>query len=145
MPSFAPTDKVTVAQDPPKLSFPGANPNSTYMIVSLDIDVPFSTFNILGPILHWIQSGIKVTNETKLESDAPFIADYIAPAPPPIGAPHRYLFFLYEQPDGFDLTAHAPADGKKLGLLNRMRYDFDAWAEEIKLGPIVAFNYFTSN
>ncbi|KAJ5795054.1 Protease inhibitor (Tfs1) [Penicillium paradoxum] len=134
-----------VAQNPPKLAFSGANPTSTYLVVSLDIDAPFTAFNFLGPILHWIQSDIKVTGEAALQYDAPFIANYIGPAPPPVGGPHRYLFFLYEQPEGFDLKAHAPAGGKKLGNVGRMRYDLDAWAKEVKLGPVVAFNYFTSN
>ncbi|KAJ5941327.1 hypothetical protein N7516_001495 [Penicillium verrucosum] len=133
------------AQEPPKLSFAGANPTSTYLVVSLDTDAPFPSFGILGPILHWIQSDIKVTSEGVLVSDAPFIANYIGPAPPPMSAPHRYMFFLYEQPAGFDLTAHAPAAGKKFGNSNRIRYDLDAWAESIKLGPLVAFNYFTCN
>lgn len=137
--------KTTAAQEPPKLFFAGANPTSTYMVVGLDIDAPFPSFGILGPILHWIQSDIKVTSEGALEFDAPFVANYIGPAPPPGSAPHRYIFFLYEQPADFDPTAYAPADGKKLGNWNRMRYDLDAWAEEIKLGPLVAFNYLTSN
>ncbi|KAJ5443169.1 hypothetical protein N7445_004282 [Penicillium cf. griseofulvum] len=133
------------AQELPRLSFAGANPTSTYLVVSLDIDAPFPAFGILSPILHWIQSDMKVTSDATLESNAPFIANYIGPAPPSISAPHRYLFFLYEQPEDFDLTAYAPAGGKNLGNLSRMRYDFDAWAEEIKLGPPVAFNYFTCN
>ncbi|KAJ5416865.1 uncharacterized protein N7487_000415 [Penicillium crustosum] len=119
------------AQEPPKLTFAGANPTSTYLVVGLDIDAPFPSFGILGPILHWIQSDIKLNSEGVLVSDAPFVANYIGPAPPP--------------PADFDLTAYAPVDGKKLSNSNRMRYDLDAWAEEIKLGPLVAFNYFTSN
>ncbi|CAG8027184.1 unnamed protein product [Penicillium nalgiovense] len=133
------------AQKPPKLHFPGANPSSTYLIVSLDIDAPFPSFGILSPILHWIQSDIKVTSEGALEFDAPFVANYIGPAPPPMSTPHRYIFLLYEQPADFDLKAHAPAGGKKLSNSNRMRYDLDAWAEEVKLGPVLAFNYFTCN
>ncbi|KGO68805.1 Phosphatidylethanolamine-binding protein PEBP [Penicillium italicum] len=133
------------AQEAPKLFFAGASPTSTYLVVGLDIDAPFPSFGILGPILHWIQSDVKVNSEGALEFDAPFVANYIGPAPPPMSGPHRYIFFLYEQPAGFDLTAYAPAGGKKLGNSNRIRYDLDAWAEEIKLGPLVAFNYFTSN
>ncbi|KAJ5562815.1 Phosphatidylethanolamine-binding protein PEBP [Penicillium sp. DV-2018c] len=134
-----------VAQEPPKLFFSGADPASTYMVVCLDIDAPFQTLNFLGPVLHWIQSDLKVTSDGELKSDAPFVADYIGPAPPPVGAAHRYLFFLYEQPANFDHTAHAPVGGKKLGAMSRMRYDLETWAEMIGLGPIVAFNYFTSN
>ncbi|KAJ5512377.1 Protease inhibitor (Tfs1) [Penicillium fimorum] len=132
-------------QELPKLSFAGANTTSTYLVVSLDIDAPFPSFVILSPILHWIQSDIKVTSEGAFEFDAPFVANYIGPAPPPISAPHRYLFLLYEQPEAFDLTAYAPTGGRNVSNSSRMRYDLDAWAEEIKLGPPVAFNYFTCN
>ncbi|KAJ5451376.1 hypothetical protein N7491_000558 [Penicillium cf. griseofulvum] len=127
------------AQELPRLSFAGANPTSTYLVVSLDIDAPFPAFGILSPILHWIQSDMKVTSDATLESNAPFIANYIGPAPLLSARPIDTSFSY------FDLTAYAPAGGKNLGNLSRMRYDFDAWAEEIKLGPPVAFNYFTCN
>lgn len=143
----------TDAQDPPKIFFPGLSPSKTYLCVNLDIDAPFPSWSFLGPILHWIQPGYKPkitatdsdSEPSTLDTTAPFIADYIGPAPPPGSAPHRYLFFLYEEPEGFDPSLHAPAGGKKMGNWPRMRYDFDAWAEEVKLGPVLAFNYFTSN
>ncbi|KAJ5981188.1 hypothetical protein N7499_001799 [Penicillium canescens] len=133
------------AQAPPKLTFSSASPTRTYLVVSLDMDAPFPSFSVLGPILHWIQSEVKVGDSSVLGSEAPFVANYIGPAPPPGSAPHRYIFFLYEQPEGFDHKDHSPADGKELGLMGRIRYDFDAWAEKINLGPPVAFNWFVSN
>ncbi|KAJ5619064.1 protease inhibitor (Tfs1) [Penicillium lagena] len=132
------------AQSPPALSFPSASPTKTYLAISLDIDAPFPSFDVLGPILHWIQPNVKVSGES-LSTDAPFVANYIGPAPPPGSSPHRYTFFLYEQPEGFDYKKYAPADGKTLGNWSRMRYDLDAWAKEIGLGDVLAFNYFTSN
>lgn len=135
----------TDAQSPPELSFPGASPDKTYFVVGLDIDAPFPSFDVLGPILHWIQPGVKVTESSGLDISGPFVANYIGPAPPPGSSPHRYIFFLYEEPAGFDLKKYAPVDGKPLGNWHRMRYDFDSWAKEINLGPLVAFNYFTSN
>lgn len=133
------------AQEAPKLFFAGAKPNTKYVIVSLDIDAPFPSFGVLGPILHWIQSDAKITDSSLLEFDAPFVANWIGPAPPPGSAPHRYIFFLYEQPETFDLKDHAPADGKELSVWSRMRYNLDGWAEEVKLGSPVAFNYFFCN
>lgn len=121
------------------------------MIVGLDIDAPFPSFGVLGPILHWIQPGLQPTplqdqpNSFKLKNTAPFVANYIGPAPPPGSSPHRYIFMLYEQPAGFSGAKYAPADGKNLGNMHRMRYDLDAWEKEISLGPILAANYFTSN
>jgi phosphatidylethanolamine-binding protein (PEBP) family uncharacterized protein len=88
---------------------------------------------------------VKATETSTLDTSAPFIANYIGPAPPPGSSPHRYIFFLYEEPAGFEPKKHAPADGKTLSNWNRMRYDLDSWAKEIGLGSVLAFNYFNSN
>lgn len=143
------TDEVLEAQSPPELSFTVPTPSSTYMVIGLDIDAPFPAFGPLGPILHWIQPGLKVTpsadGPSTLTSSEPFVANYIGPAPPPFGGPHRYIFFLYEQPPSFDGKKYAPPDGKKLGNGSRMRYDLDAFEKEAKLGSVLAVNYFKSN
>jgi len=132
------------AQDAPTLSFSAASPTKTYLAISLDIDAPFPSFGVLGPILHWIQPNVTVSGAS-LKTDGPFVANYIGPAPPPGSSPHRYTFFLYEQPEGFDYKKYAPEGGKTLSNWGRMRYDLDAWAKEIGLGEVVVFNYFTSN
>jgi phosphatidylethanolamine-binding protein (PEBP) family uncharacterized protein len=134
------------AQSPPELALQVPDPSKTYMVVALDIDAPFVSFDVLGPILHWIQPGLKsTTTSSSLAATEPFVANYIGPAPPPGSGPHRYVFFLYEQPVGFDGKKYAPADGKNLSNWNRMRYSLDAWEKEAKLGPVVAVNYFKSN
>lgn len=137
--------KSTDAQTPPELFFEGLDASKIYLIVGLDIDAPFPSWGVLGPILHWIQPGVKVTESSTLDTSGPSISNYIGPAPPPGSSPHRYIFFLYEEPAGFDAKKHAPADGKNLSTWSRVRYDFDSWAKEINLGPVLAFNYFTSN
>jgi phosphatidylethanolamine-binding protein (PEBP) family uncharacterized protein len=72
------------------------------------------------------------------------VADYAGPAPPPPSASHRYVFMLYEQPEGFNAKKYAPADGKKMGLWPRVRYDLAAFENRAKLGPVIACNYFNS-
>ncbi|KAI9931240.1 hypothetical protein ASPWEDRAFT_166813 [Aspergillus wentii DTO 134E9] len=137
------------AQLPPELSFTAPSLNGTYMVVSLDIDAPFPSWGVLGPILHWIQPGLQPVSSNQdtftFRATAPFVANYIGPAPPPGSSPHRYAFFLYEQPPGFDGKKYAPSNGQNLGNWNRMRYDLGAWEKEIKLGPVLAANYFVSN
>lgn len=118
------------------------------MAVGLDIDAPFPSFGVLGPILHWIQPGLKAEFQDggfRLKATAPFVANYIGPAPPPGSAPHRYMFMLYEQPEGFEGGKYAPAGGEEMGNWGRIRYDLDSWAEEIGLGGVIAVNYFRSN
>ncbi|GJN82013.1 protease inhibitor (Tfs1) [Purpureocillium lilacinum] len=138
----------TEAQSAPELIFEGADPAATYLIMCVDIDAPFVTLPVLGPILHWIQPGLKAEikdGKSVLTAKEPFVSDYIGPAPPPGSGPHRYCFFLYEQPAGFDGKAHAPADGAKMSNWSRMRFSLDDWEKKAGLGKIIAANYYTSN
>lgn len=136
------------ASSPPELSFNVTS--GTYIIVSVDLDAPFQSFSILSPVLHWIQSGL--TPETAEDGpsvlkphDTPVIVNYAGPGPPPGSGPHRYVFLLYEQPEGFDVSKYAPAGGKPTGIGPRVRYDLGAFETKAKLGPVIAANYFNSN
>jgi hypothetical protein len=133
------------AQSAPEISYAVPDPSATYMVVALDLDAPFPSFGFLGPILHWIQPGFKAGLGDMLTSDDPFVANYIGPAPPPGSAPHRYAFFLFEQPNDFNGQQHAPAGGAPLSNWHRMRYDLDVWQKTAKLGEPLAINYFLSN
>lgn len=134
------------AQFPPEVEFQVPDPSQTYMIVALDIDAPFASFDVLGPILHWIQPGLRsTTGSLSLKATKPFVANYIGPAPPPGSGPHRYVFFLYKQPVEFEGKKYAPPGGGNLSNWNRMRYSLDAWEKEVGLEPVVAVNYFKSN
>ncbi|KIX01097.1 uncharacterized protein Z518_10163 [Rhinocladiella mackenziei CBS 650.93] len=138
------------AQPPPELSFKSLNlsldSSKTYMVVGLDIDAPFPSLDVLGPILHWIQPDFKVDkNSLFLKSAEPFVANYISPGPPPGSAPHRYIFFLYEQPSQFDGKKYAPPGGKKLSNWNRMRCSLDEWEKKAGLDSVLAVNYFKSD
>lgn len=140
------------AQDEPVVSFAGLNPAAKYIVVCLDLDAPHPSFPVLGPILHWAQPGLQAASSAEdahvkdgLKPSQPFIANYAGPGPPPGSPPHRYCFFLYEQPESFDIKAHAPANGAQMGILPRMRYSLDKWGKAAQLGPIVAANYFVSN
>lgn len=134
------------AQSPPTIDFDVPSKTATYMVVALDLDAPFPSFTALGPILHWIQPGFKASESTQtLTSTDPFVSNYIGPAPPPFSGPHRYVFYLYEQPEGFDGKKHAPPGGKPVATTSRMRYDLDEWVKKAGLGQPIAVNYFKSN
>ncbi|KAI1373966.1 putative protease inhibitor [Hypoxylon crocopeplum] len=137
------------AQSEPVLSFSSLSPEKTYLVIGLDPDAPFPSFGVLGPVLHWSQPGMKAepaeAGGFTLKSTGPFVANWIGPGPPPISAPHRYTFFLYEEPEGFDVKKYASPGGKDVGVGPRMRFDLDAWAKEVKLGAPIAVNYFKSN
>ena len=64
------------AQDAPTLAFKGIG---HYIVVGLDLDAPFQSITVLGPILHWIQSGLKADGADSVLSSAgtPFVAKYV--------------------------------------------------------------------
>ncbi|KAI9714785.1 MAG: hypothetical protein M1820_000074 [Bogoriella megaspora] len=133
-------------KSPPELSFAVPSKSATYIAIGIDLDAPTPSINFLAPILHWIQPGFKAAQDSDaLTSSDAFVANYIAPSPPPISSSHRYLFILYEQPEGFNGKDFAPPDGKPLGNTSRMRFDLDAWIKKAGLGQPIAANYFKSN
>lgn len=142
------------AQSPPEILYPAASADKTYLAMSLDLDAPFKSLPVLGPIWHWCQSDLRIasaagtattTPSGKLEPAEPPVVNYIGPAPPPGASPHRYAFFLYEQPAGFDAKARSPAGGKEVGVKPRMWFSLDEWEAKVGLGEVLALNYFTSN
>ncbi|KAL1882353.1 hypothetical protein VTK73DRAFT_1912 [Phialemonium thermophilum] len=142
----------TDAQSAPEVSFDvtSSPAGATFVAVCLDLDAPFTTLPILGPILHWIQPGLKASTATTgtptvLTSTETPVASYAGPAPPPGAAPHRYVFLLYEQPSNFDRKTIVPGGAEDVSVWNRMRYDLGALEKKANLGPVLAANYFCSN
>lgn len=114
-------------------------------MVSLDNDAPFASFNILSPILHWIQADLKVSPVTNiLTSEEAAVVNWIGPDPPPGSGPHRYVFLLYQQPSSFNSSDHAAPGGQTVGLWPRIRWNIAEWEEKTKVGQPVAVGYFKS-
>ena len=102
----------------------------------------------LALILHWIQPGIHASEGSSelTAGDVKPVAHYGPAGPPPISGPHRYLFILYEQPADFDGTKFGqPADGKQFPMTKRIRYNYEAFVRDAKLGEPLAANWFVSN
>lgn len=134
-------------------------PSKSYVVVHLDLDAPFPGFPKLGPILHWAQAGLKVlpssssggdnllssTGATTDGDEDPVVilASYMGPAPPPLSAPHRYVFFLYEAAPAAEVVRKW---AKPLPTARRLWASLDAWEAKLGLeGTMVAVNYYTSN
>jgi len=146
---YVPRAKAKLA---PQISFPGATTTSTsadkkYIIVAIDLDAPFPSWPILGPILHWIQTDLTADPATGLlsvsgGSDIPSLVSYHPPGPPPGSSPHRYVFLLYDQPENFDGKTVAT---KPFSMSDRIRFDYKALLEKTGLGEVVATNWYLSN
>lgn len=98
---------------------------------------------MFGPALHWFQPGLKATVDGIMENveNAPAIAHYLGAGPPPGSSPHRYLFILYEQSEGFNVQKWE----KSFSIPNRMRFDLDRFEVDTGLGKIVGATFFFSN
>lgn len=83
----------------PEVSLPNSSNTTTYAVVCVDIDVPFPSWDMLGPALHWFQPGLEATVDgvTRNVDNTPAIADYLGASPLPGSSRRRYLVILYEQ------------------------------------------------
>ncbi len=121
-----------------------------YIAVSIDLDAPFPSFSVLGPILHWLDAdvtagAVDADGWAPLVSAAePAVVFYAGPGPPKPSAAHRYVFMVWEQPEGVSSETIRSTLGlaKEVGLTARMRWDQEAFEKKFALGPCLAANYF---
>lgn len=124
---------------------PDLTHDATYAVIALDLDAPFMSWNALSPIAHWIQTGLKIDQQQQreLKSAEPPIAPWAAAGPPPLAAPHRYVFLLYHQNTESAIPPNLKE--KELTIPQRMRFGLDYMVKQLQLGDLVAVNYFVSN
>lgn len=128
------------------------HPGDKYVVVCLDLDAPFPSWSALSPAAHWIEFDL-VATRSSLEGFTPFesagkpVMYYAGPGPPPPSAPHRYVFLVWEQPDGMstDVARKTLGLGESPGIMARMRWDQPSFEKRIGLGQPLAVNYFTAN
>ncbi|KAK0636780.1 phosphatidylethanolamine-binding protein [Bombardia bombarda] len=138
-----------------------AIPNiSKYMIVALDLDAPFPSWPVLGPVLHGVQADLSLAT-SRIDPDDEFIqldfgdestrgsrsvVSYARPGPPPPSSPHRYVFLLWEQPKELTTAKMREVlgfvEGQEIGVLGRARWDQEAFEKKLGLKNVVAQNYF---
>ena len=127
-------------KDPPGLQFTG-EASGIYIAVAIDVDAPYVSAPFLSPIVHWIQPGLRLEDNT-LKADDACIVDWLAPVPPPFSGPHRYVVILYEQPPDFDAKPWESKFTKPVGIPSRCRWNLDQFVEEAGLTSMWAANYF---
>ena len=124
-----------------------------FVACCLDLDGPFPSFPFLSPIAHCIQSDLVPSSpptttddgtkyELKVEGDVKPIIAYTGPRPPPLSAPHRYVFLLYEQPIDFEKSKLGLPEA--LGIKDRMMWNQSEFEKKAGLERVVAGNYFVS-
>ena len=106
---------------------PSSRPSSMYKT-----DTATNTWVNLEPST--IASGGKGTLEKPL-------ASWLAPAPPGVSAPHRYVFLVWEQPEkmsGEQVRERLSMSKSEGGLWSKSRWDVEGFVNKLKLGDIVA-------
>ncbi|KAI0875520.1 PEBP-like protein [Hypoxylon argillaceum] len=147
---------IPVAKPTPTLSISAAvlkpAPETKYIVVSIDLDAPFPSFAVLGPILHGVHSDL-VPGAADADGFAPlegasaeWLVPYIGPGPPKPSSPHRYVFMAFEQPaalDGAKIKTLLGL-GAEVKLTSRMWWNEESFEQKLGLGEVLAGNYFLS-
>lgn len=120
-----------------------------YLLFLLDPDASYPENPTSRWIIHWWQQGLtKSTTEvnstaiggTRLVNStdtAPRVA-YRRPRPPFNSSAHRYIFYLFEEPNNFQV----PEQYAGYSAQNGSRFPFEQFLDDTNLGDPVAANYF---
>ncbi|KAJ3199465.1 hypothetical protein HDU82_000388 [Entophlyctis luteolus] len=122
----------------------------SFICIALDLDAPFPSMPIMSPIVHWMITDLKLSTDREAGGFIPLVAAgeplmfWAAPEPPPMSGPHRYIFLLWEQPEGMTAETARESLGFQgnIGALARTRWDQEAAESKLGLGKAIAGNYF---
>ncbi|KAH8898786.1 protease inhibitor [Thozetella sp. PMI_491] len=144
----------TSAAEQPVLTVSSQLPNLStakkYIAACLDLDPPYPSMPVLGPLLHGIQADLQLesTEASKgwlaLKATTKPVVTYVGPAPPPLSSPHRYLFLLWEQPEGLtgaDIRTRLELP-EEVGIGGRVRWNQEGFEKKAELGQVIAATYF---
>ncbi|ESK88404.1 nucleus protein [Moniliophthora roreri MCA 2997] len=107
--------------------------NGTYTLVCADADVAGRKETEVNR--HWLVNGVTIEDNKVDNKSATAITAYAGPGPAEGSGPHRYVFLLYSQPADFT----APEGfTEPIGVTP---FDLNKYAQDGRLGPIVAGNY----
>ncbi|KAH8897502.1 PEBP-like protein [Thozetella sp. PMI_491] len=124
-------------------------PETRYLAVSIDLDAPFPSFPIMSPILHGLHIDLVAgpagsDGFAPLEGTADWFVPYAGPGPPKPSAAHRYVFMVFEQPEGCDAARirKTMKFGDPMSIASRMRWDQESFEKKLGIGKVLAGNYY---
>ncbi|KAF2419788.1 PEBP-like protein [Tothia fuscella] len=113
------------------------SPTQKALLVMLDLDVPRNNQRVTN--LHWLSPNVDISQPTaSVPTTPPGGLAYRQPSPPPGDTPHRYVYYLYAQAQGFTVPAQSMA-----AIQMRLGFDVNAFAVAGGLGQPVAANFIT--
>ncbi|KAM0720362.1 hypothetical protein Q7P37_004498 [Cladosporium fusiforme] len=127
--------------------------SGTYMVVFTDLSISGGRYNGTSlPLaqglqscrttrLHWLQTGLTQNPDGTFTSDTPAIAPYGGSMPTLNDIPHTFTFYLFPQPDGFELPGwDAGRNYTALGAPDRLNFSVTAISDVV--GAPTAANYY---
>ncbi|ORY62534.1 phosphatidylethanolamine-binding protein [Pseudomassariella vexata] len=127
---------------PPKLALEKRTHATNYLSLMVDPDVFY--LNVTYTFLHWLSQDLAIGDHSSfprfpfiLTNTSANLAEYISPGPQ-AGDTHRYVYLLFNQPKGFNIT-DAPYD---TDVYTRLSFNLPSFIQENGLGDPVAGNYF---
>ncbi|ERF73984.1 hypothetical protein EPUS_03798 [Endocarpon pusillum Z07020] len=107
----------------PTLTAPTGTPTDrTYLVIMMDLDVPRNGGTTL---LHWLQT------------------DFTLSLSPPPGTPHRYVFWMFAQPDEFAVPESFSNVNPPASNTDRIGFNLTDFVAAAGLDAPLAGNYFT--
>lgn len=124
-----------------------ADASSPLLLVMIDPDAPSPDAPSAANILHWMAPDLSaktaaqdfgpLQGQAVLTNSTPNVVPFAPPGPPATSAAHRYLLFLFEQPEGFTV----PAQFAQFNAMTRTNFDFNAFIAAAALGDPIAVNF----
>ncbi len=108
----------------------------------IDLDVPRNGGTTL---LHWLQTDFTLSSSlvvTPSSANTSAGASYIGPNPPP-GTPHRYVFWMFAQPEEFAIPESFSNVNPPASTTDRIGFNLTEFVAAAELDAPLAGNYFT--
>ncbi|CAZ86181.1 unnamed protein product [Tuber melanosporum] len=115
----------------------GISPKTKYCILMIDPDSPNRDDAVAPQVLHYLKTDFTVFELTNLASQSNPTLKYVGPDASTGSGPHRYIFLLYVQPDGFSVQG-VPGES------NRGGFNVSSWREVNNLKRAVAGIHFVA-
>ncbi|KXN88547.1 CEN-like protein 2 [Leucoagaricus sp. SymC.cos] len=117
---------------PPTFSISGSDCEGPFVVAAVDPDAPTPQDPTSAQIRHFLGGNFTPGANGLLSNSTPALSEFRQPTPPAGSDAHRYIFLLFEQPDGFnDQTVVTPTTPVDL-------FDINAFAQEVGLGNPIA-------
>ncbi|KAF2667568.1 PEBP-like protein [Microthyrium microscopicum] len=113
---------------------------TTGLLIMMDLDVPRN--GTRTTLLHWLSPNIDLST-TPASFSSSQGAPYLPPSPPAGDSPHRYVFLLFAQPDGFTIPSTFDNINPPSSSAARVGFDLTSFAAQTSLSLPLAANYIT--